>query len=55
MTDQSKTRRDVLTEDQPTSGMHPTETSKPIQEREEEKKPESQQESQEGGRQILNE
>jgi len=33
-----KTRRAQLTEDLPTSGLHPTETSRPIQEREEPRK-----------------
>ena len=32
---EEKTRRAQLTEDQPTSGLNPTETSRPIQERDE--------------------
>lgn len=49
-----KTRRDVLTEDQPTSGLNPSPTSRPIREREEQPKL-PQDESKDGDRRVLSE
>lgn len=50
-----RTERAPLTEDQPTSGLNPTESSKPIQERDEKPK-DRQNESQgsDGERKVLN-
>lgn len=55
MTNPEKTERAPLTEDSPTSGLNPTETSRPIQEREEKPK-EEKNESQggDGDRRVLN-
>lgn len=54
MTQSEPTKRAPLTEDQPTSGMNPTETSRPISERKEEP-PKPQTESEDGQRRVLNE
>ncbi len=53
MSDEQKTERAPLTEDQPTSGMNPTTSSQPIQERKEEPKT-PQTESADGERKVLN-
>lgn len=55
MTDQPNKKRGVLTEDQPTSGMNPTETSKPLEERKEEPKPAQQTNESQDGRRLLQE
>jgi len=54
MSDEDKTKRAPLTEDQPTSGMNPTETSQPIEERQEKPKT-PQNESADGERRVLEE
>ena len=54
MNEDKKTERAPLTEDEPTSGMHPTETSQPIQERQEKPKT-PQNESADEERRVLNE